>query len=147
MVGFVTGIAVLVILSFLVWRRGRDRRVANVPAARWLRIAAVVPLALQAAVFVLFGIGEMAGGDLSGAGHLLQLAPTVLLAVLAWLRPLEGGLALLAMGILEAATIVGAIAGAGEGAIPSPALLILAGPYLISGALFFLAGRLARRSS
>ena len=145
MVGFWPNIAVIVVLGFLVWRRGRDRRVAGVPLARWLRIAALVPLVLQGLVFVFFGLGEMLGGDLSGAGHLVELAVLVLLAILAWLRPLEGGLALLAVGVLQAATMAAAFAAAPPGAVMSPALAILAVPAVLSGVLFFLAGLLAGR--
>jgi hypothetical protein len=143
---FFANIAVIVVLGLLVWRLGRDRRVEGVPSARWLRIAAVVPLALEGLVFLFFGIGEMASGDLSGAGHLLELLVPVLLAILAWLRPLEGGLALLAAGVLQAVGMLSAIAGV-EGAVISPALMILGVPMIVSGALFFIAGLLAQRAT
>jgi hypothetical protein len=48
---------------------------------------------LQVAIFLLFGVGEMAAA-ISGAGHLLQVAVAALLGILAWMRPLEGGVAL-----------------------------------------------------
>jgi len=142
--GFAIPVAIIV-LGFFVRRRGRDERVGRAQPARRLRIAALIPLALQAGVFLLFGVGEMLGGDWSGAGHLVQLAVAVLLAIPAWMRPLEGGLAVLAAGVLQAASMAGDLGGA-EGAAVSPGLIILAIPLIVSGALFFIAGLLARRS-
>lgn len=143
---FFANIVVIVVLGFFVWRRGRDRRVGTVRSARWLRIAALVPMALQTMVFLLFGIGEMASGDLSGASHLLQVGVAVLLAFLACMRPLEGGAALFATGALVAIAMVSDVTGA-ESAVISPALMILAAPLIVSGALFFIAGMLARRAA
>ena len=78
----VLNVALIAILGFLVWRWGRDRRVEGVAAARWLRIAGLIALAVPAVTLLLFGIGEVAGGDLSGAMHLVDLAVMVLLGVL-----------------------------------------------------------------
>jgi hypothetical protein len=136
---FLANIVVIVVVGFFVWRRGGDWRVGSVGSARWLRIAALVPLALQAMVLVLFGIGEMASGDLSGAGHLLQIGVPALLAFLAWMRPLEGGAALFAVGTLLVISMVSPVTRA-ESAVISPALMILAAPQIVSGALFFIAG-------
>jgi hypothetical protein len=143
---FLADIGVIVVLGFIVWRRGRDRRVGSVGSARWLRIAALVPLALQAMVSLLFAFGEMASGDLSGAGHLLQVVVPALLAFLAWMRPLEGGAALFAVGALLVVRFVSAIPGA-ESVVISPAVMILAAPLMVSGALFFIAGMLARHNA
>ena len=97
-------------------------------------IAGLVPLGLQVAILLLFGLGEMASGDLSGAGHLLPAAATGLLGLLAWRRPLEGGSALLGVGLVSAAGF----------SAPS-ALLIMAAPQVVSGALFLAGGLLGRR--
>ncbi|MCX6025121.1 MAG: hypothetical protein NTY23_02475 [Chloroflexi bacterium] len=98
-------------------------------------IAALVPLGLQAAVLALFGLGEMLSGDLSGAGHLISLVAAVLPAFLAWKRPLEGGIALVVMGLAAAA-----------GYRDLAATGITVAPQLVSGLLFFIAGVGARRN-
>ena len=134
-------IVVIAAVGFLVLRGGRDRRVGSVRSAHWLRIAGLLPLGLQVAFFLLFGVGEMAGGDLSGAGHLLQVAVAVLLGILAWLKPLEGGAALFILGFVF--SMVTAMS-APEDVAMSPAILILAAPLIVSGVLFFIAGMLAR---
>ena len=146
MILFVVNIVTFAAVAFLIWLRGSDKRVEHVRTARLLRIAALVPLGLQAAIFLAFGFGEMAGGDLSGAAHLLEVAGTALLGVLAWKRPLEAGAALFAGGVLFAAGLLASMP-AGQGAVISPAMLILGVPELLSGALFFTAGLLARRAT
>lgn len=142
----VINIATIAVLGFLVWRRGRDRHVEGSRSARWLRIAALVALAVPAAILVLFGVGEMVGGDLSGAAHLLELAVTALVGILAWMRPLEGGAALAAGGGLFMVVFLASAAGA-QSAVISPAVLILAAPQIISGVLFFIAGMLGQRAA
>jgi hypothetical protein len=86
----------------------------------------------------------MASGDLSGAGHLLQVAVTALLGILAWMRPLEGGAALFTVGF-----IVGVVTSIPlpESTVISPAIMIMAAPQIVSGALFFIAGMLARSAT
>ena len=129
---FVSVLAIA-ILGFILLRKGRDQRVQDHPWARWLMVAALIPLGLQVAIYLFFGFGEMASGDLSGAGHLLPVVTTVLLALLAWRRPVEGGVALVLMGILSRVTVSGI-----------PALFIVVIPPVISGLLFLLAGWVAR---
>ena len=142
---FLASIVVLVALGLIVLLRGRDRRVGSNRLARWLRIAALIPLGLEAAVFVLFGVAEMVGGDLGGGGHLLQLVMLVLLAILAWMRPVEGGVGLAVAGMVSAAQLLAGARGSPEPTMVSPALMIVALPQIISGVLFFIAGVLARR--
>ncbi|MCW1970256.1 MAG: hypothetical protein KIH69_019260 [Anaerolineae bacterium] len=84
------------LLAALVWRKGRACLPSGSKAVRYFKRAGVLFLAAQVAVYALFGFGEIFGGDWSGAGHLAQALITTALAVLAWLRPREGGLALLA---------------------------------------------------
>jgi hypothetical protein len=145
---FFFNIVAVVIVGFLVWRRGRDQRVGNIKAVLWLRIAGLIPLGLQIAVLLLFGLGEMGSGDLSGLSHLLPAVAIVLLAILAWLRPFEGGIALFAGGalfiIIFIASLVASVPGPSITGISS-ALMILAVPQLVSGLLFFIAGLLTRR--
>ena len=142
-------IVAIAAVGFLVWRRGRDQHAGSTRSAHWLRVAGLVPLGLQVAIFLLFGISEIASGDLGGAGHLLQAAATTLLGMLAWMRPLEGGVALFGVGVLF---IIGFIVGVvtstplPESAVMSPAIMIAAAPQIVSGALFFIAGMLARNA-
>ncbi len=88
---FFFNIVAIVVMGFLVWHRGRDQRAGSIKAAHWLRIAGLIPLGLEVAILLFFGFGEMGSGDLSGVSHLLPAVPIVLLGILAWLRPLEGG--------------------------------------------------------
>lgn len=79
MIPFFANIVAIAAVGFLVLRRGRDHRTGSTTSAHWLRIAGLILLGLQAAVLLLFGAGEMASGNLGGAGHLSQLAVTALL--------------------------------------------------------------------
>lgn len=125
-------IAIVVLAAFAILRRAQ--RVVLTGWGGALSIAGLVPLGLQSAVFLLFGAGEMLSGDVSGAGHLVSLAAAVLLAFLAWRSSLEGGIALLLVGLV---TLL-------QFSDPT-ARMILAGPQLLSGALFLGAG-ISRRS-
>jgi hypothetical protein len=67
--------------------------------ARRTKIAALVLLGLGVAFYLMFAIGEMAGGDISGIQH---LPPAVILAVLlgvSWRHPLAAGIVLLVLAI------------------------------------------------
>ncbi len=141
-------IVAIVVVGILVWRLGRERRIGNNPAARWLRVAALVPLGLPAVIYLVFGIGEARSGDAGGVMHLVTLIPLVLLAVLAWMRPLEGGIAFFACGVVAAIGYIAAVAPSGPlppGTLLNSMLTITAYPQILSGVLFFLAGWLARR--
>ena len=126
----------VVVVGFIVLRFGGDRRLKGIGWVEGLMIAGLIPLGLQVLVLALFGFGEMASGDLSGAGHLVPLAATVLLAFLAWKRPIEGGVALVMVGLATAAEFYDATA-----------RLIMAAPQLLGGGLFLVAGLGALASS
>ena len=146
----ITNVVAIAVVGFLVLRRGRDPHAGSVRSARWLRIAGLIPLGLQVAILLLFGMGEMASGDPSGAGHLLQVAVTVLLGALAWMRPLEGGIALFLCGVVAAIGVVVAIVASGplpEGAVISSSGIIIPVPQIVSGMLFFIARTLGRRAT
>ena len=131
-------------------RRGRDQRAGSIRSAHWLRIVGLIPLGLQVAIFLLFGIGEMASGDLSGAGHLLQVAVTALLGILAWMRPLEGGAAIFGLAALFIVGFIVAVVTSiplPESTAISPGIMIMAAPQIVSGALFFIAGMLAQSAT
>ncbi len=146
MVMSLANMVVIAVMGFIVLRRGPDRRVGTVRSARWLRIAALVPLGFPVAINLIFGIGEVASGDLGGGGHLLQAAMTMLLGVLVWMRPLQGGVALIAAATIFAAGMFATAPSRGFDAISS-ALTIVALPQIISGVLFFIAGMLARSAT
>jgi hypothetical protein len=134
---FLASIIVIAIVGFLVWRGGRDQRVGTIKPAHWLRIVGLIPLGMQVLIFLLFGFGEMFSGDISGAGHLLQALVVAPLGFLAWMRPLEGGIALFIVGLVTYLSFP-------ESALLSSEILILAAPQVVSGVLFFIAGILSR---
>ncbi len=150
MIIFVTNILAVIALGVIVWKRGRDRRPGTVPLARGLQIAGLFVLSLVALVYVFFGVGEMMEGMEGGAGHLIELLAVVVLLALAWLRPLEGGIAFIACGVISALGFFAAMLAAGPAprfSMISPALLITSLPQVISGALLFVAGMLGRKTS
>jgi hypothetical protein len=65
-----------------------------------LKLVAVGILAVPVAGLLLLAIGEMAGGDLTGAQHLVQAAPLMVLLVAGWRYPRLAGIALLGIGII-----------------------------------------------
>ncbi len=129
-------IIAIVVVGVVAVLRGRDQRVGRIGWVRGLLIVGLIPLGLQAVIFLLLGAAEIASGDLSGAGHLVSLAATVLLAVLAWKRPIEGGIALLIVGIAISAQFSDATAN-----------MIMAAPQIVSGGLFLVGGIAAWRAT
>jgi hypothetical protein len=119
----------IIVVGFVALRSGGDARLKGLRWVRGAMIAALIPLGLQVLVLAMFGFGEMASGDLSGAGHLLPLAATLLLAFLAWKRPIEGGVALVLVGLATVAQFHDATA-----------RMIMAIPQLLGGGLFLVAG-------
>ncbi len=138
----------IVVLGILVLRQGPDPRIKVSPPAPAVRIVACIVLGIPLAIFLVFGIGEMVGGDLSGAMHLLQALFVILLGVLAWMRPFEGGVTLCLCGVAVAGLFLFdlMVAPSPEGSVLSPALIILALLPLLAGTLFLITGILARRA-
>ncbi|MBK8902447.1 MAG: hypothetical protein IPM53_14770 [Anaerolineaceae bacterium] len=93
----------VVVLGILVWQRGHEVHTWETRAGRTWLIAGLVLVGLHAVFHLVFAIGEMAGGDMSGAGHLGPVIAMVLLGWFAWRRPLEGGIVILALGLVVAA--------------------------------------------
>ena len=129
----IASIVLIVLVGAVTLRVGLDRRAHDSGWCRASMGVGLIPLGVQIVVLGLFGFGEMASGDLSGSGHLISLTVSLLLGVLAWLRPIEGGLALLAVGAATYPLYYDATA-----------RWILAAPQLISGAILLLAGVAAR---
>jgi hypothetical protein len=143
---FAITIVALLFVALIAFRRGPDRQVSAVPRARLLRWAALVPLVLEGLIFLVFAVGESVGGDLSGAGHLIQLALLLPVGWLLWTRPLEAGAALVAGGLISAVLLLLQMP-RDQGAVLSPAIAILALPQVVAGVLGVLAGLVARKGS
>jgi hypothetical protein len=62
-----------------------------------LKRAALVCLAIPMLVLTVFAVGEVAGGDISGLQHVVEILPLAALAWLGWRRPLWGGIALIVL--------------------------------------------------
>ncbi len=109
--------------------------------AKGLKITALVLMILVAAFFMLMGVGEMLGGDLSGMGH---LPPVVLIAFMMWLgwkKPLAGGLTMSLLGVLISVYFFIVVNRPADKPI---AMLIMGGPFILFG-LFFLAAAFFER--
>lgn len=133
MTSIFVNILAIAIVGFVLIRKGQEQRVWDQPTASRLMIVGLIPLVLQIAIFLLFGLGEMASGELSGAGHLLPAVATLVLMLLSWKRPIEGGAALFVIGAVTTTDVSEATA-----------LLIMAAPQIVSGLMFLLAGWIAQ---
>lgn len=133
MTSIFVNILAIAIVGFVLIRKGQEQRVWDQPTASRLMIVGLIPLGLQIAIFLLFGLGEMASGELSGAGHLLPAVATLVLVLLSWKRPIEGGAALFVIGAVTTTDVSEATA-----------LLIMAAPQIFSGLMFLLAGWIAQ---
>ncbi len=144
----IVNIVAVVILGFLLLRLGRERRSGNASAVLWLKIVGLLLLGIQVVIYLIFGLGEMTSGDLTGAVHLVSLVVVVLLGIMAWLRPFEGGIVLFVFGFLSAASFLITVFSSGplpQSSLLSSGIMITAVPQVISGILFFIAGLFTRR--
>lgn len=116
-------------------------------SAKQLKIAGLVILLFPIAFLLLFTIAETVSGDISGLGHLIQLAPLVILAIFARKKPDLGGKIFVVIGVLLAIIYL-AIAiprtvgreGMGIGVLIGTMLLFFV-PPIISGLLFIVSAR------
>lgn len=67
--------------------------------ARRAKIAALVLLGLGVVFYLMFTVGEIAGGDVSGIQHLPPALALVGLLWLAWKRPRGAGIVLLVLAV------------------------------------------------
>lgn len=104
--------------------------------ANVLKIIAEIPIALLIAFLLFMGMGEMAGGDFSGIGHLLPAVVFGALMWLAWKRPLYAGIILILLGIVNLVRYGGAIERVGDWYVP---ILIMSVPLLFTGFLLLFA--------
>ncbi|MBN1920700.1 MAG: hypothetical protein JW892_05610 [Anaerolineae bacterium] len=145
---FIANIAAIVVLFIIVLRRGPDLRIQTNRSAQRLRIAACVFLAIPLAIFLIFGIAEMVGGDINGVMHLVEALVVVLVGILAWKRPFEAGIILCLSSLALTGFFLSILLPnpAHEGPINFYSLLIVVLPTLITGSLFLSAGIVARRT-
>jgi hypothetical protein len=68
-------------------------------STRALRGVGLILALLPVALLVLLMGGEIAGGDISGIQHLVQIAPVIVFVLIAWRWPAIGGLLLTLCGI------------------------------------------------
>lgn len=108
-----------------------------------LKTTSMVPLGLATAILLLFTLGESAGGDWSGLGHLIYAVPIILLMWLGWKRPLWGGISLFFLALLAWVTYSDTLGGPGWLA---PFLIVIA-PLLLSGLLLLVAAWLERNAA
>ena len=117
-------------------------------SAKQLKVAGLMLLLIPIILLLMFTVGETLSGDLSGLGHLIQLAPLVILAIFAWKKPALGGKILVVIGVLLA--IIGLapmilLRAAGREGMEIGALigvmLTLFLPPIISGLLFVASAR------
>lgn len=101
----------------------------------FLKSLATAILLIPIAFLMLFTVGELASGDLSGASHLLQLLPILILVVLGWKYPRVVGL------ILVAAAVVLGVLYALDNSMRVATIIIVEAilfvPLAIAGLLFF----------
>jgi hypothetical protein len=87
-------------------QRTRRGEMVSVSVIDWLesprgsRLAASALLCVPAALLSLLGIGEMAGGDVSGLQHFVEAVPLILLLAAGWFWPHQTGIVLLCIGTL-----------------------------------------------
>ena len=110
------------------------------PTSKRLKIAGTILLIVPISMLALLAIGEVAGGDLSGLQHAVQLAPLAALCWLAWRSPRGGGIALVALALLLALMYLLIAPGLPPSATRFT-IVVLFAPPLVAGILFILAAR------
>jgi hypothetical protein len=107
------------------------------------KLTALVLLGLGIVFYLMFAVGEMAGGDVSGIEH---VPPAVILAVLfwaAWKHPLMAGIVLLALAVPLAIAYVVVLV---VNDLPLTWALWIALPPVLTGFFLVRAGRQERSS-
>lgn len=141
-VSILTLVAILV-LAIIAFRRSPDKVIVSNKQAKWLLYTALVLMGIYTAFWLFFGMGEMISGDLSGVIHLVPAILLIVFMFLAWRRPVEGGVALIILGVL--ASLYYGVATMQGGRSFQVTSLIGGVPYLLFGLLLLGATALARR--
>ena len=111
--------------------------------ARRAKIAALVLLGLGVAFYLMFAVGETAGGDITGVQHFPLAAILAVLLWVAWRRPLAAGIALLVLAVPFAAAYIALLV---VRHLPPTWALVVALPPVVTGLLLVRAGRRSRGS-
>jgi hypothetical protein len=138
--GFIIILLILIgVLAVIVFRRSPIDIATLSKPAKWLFYIALVLVALYVGFWLMFGVGEMASGDMSGASHLVPATALVLLIWFARRRPSETGIGLAAMGLLAC----GFFLFSGHGNWTANLMAVFYGglPFLIPGVLLWLSAR------
>lgn len=132
------GSFVLVVLLRGNPRRQASDREARRTDARRSKLAALVLLGLGVAFYLMFAVGEAAGGDTGGVQH---LPPAVILGALLWLgwkRPRTAGIVLLSLSVPLGAVYLAVLV---VRDLPLPWALGIVLPPVLTGWLLLRAGR------
>lgn len=133
-------LAVLVLI-YITIKKGSDRSVIRTSSSAALFWIALTILTLYGALWLVFGVGEITAGDMSGLSHLIPAVLIYILIYLCWRRPFEGGITLIAAGLISGIReIPGWIAG-------NDTIFLLIGilPPVLAGLLLVIAHFIARR--
>ena len=115
--------------------------------SKLLKIIGLLPIGLLALVSLVFGIGESAGGDISGLVHLVQFVILGLTAWFCWKWPYWGGMILLAVTLFRVLALIPELFLRPAGSVWDPSLFILPLVQAISGGLFLYAGLSERKAA
>ena len=113
------------------------------PTSTQLKIAGMVFLTIPMLILAAFAVGEMAGGDISGIQHVVQLVPLAVLGWLAWKWPLWGGTALIALALIFTGLYFIVIHGFPLPTVILTVAFLFAAPF-VAGILFVVAARQER---
>jgi peptidoglycan/LPS O-acetylase OafA/YrhL len=102
------------------------------------KIAGLVLLGLGLAFYLMFAIGETAGGDISGVQHFLPAVILGALMYVAWRRPLAAGIVLLVLAVPLGALYIAVLV---VRDLPLTWALWIALPPVVTGLLLVRAGR------
>ncbi len=127
-------IVTVALLGLIVLRKGRDRFIGRSRLANWLMIVGLVALGLQGTINLIFVMGEVTNGGMGDATHLVSVAVTVILGVLVWRRPLEGGMGVLILGVLRLI-------------VYRPVMLMMNWPLALCGLFILVSAVLGRRAT
>jgi hypothetical protein len=123
---------------------------ADLAVARRLKLVASALIAVPAAVLIVFAIGEMAGGEISGIQHVPEAALLLLLMAAGWRYPRAVGATLAALGVLFFALWLFAMAIGGDPDFRGWGILlwvtsglVIFAPPVVAGWLFLRAASLA----
>ena len=103
--------------------------------AKRIRLVALGLVAVTVGMLLIFTIGEVAGGDISGLQHLLQAVPLVIVAWLAWRHPLWGGITLITVSLVLAGLYF-VLFEVGSLAVVAVVLAAVCLPPFLAGVLF-----------